>query len=110
MTINMNINNTLAQKIFLIRERSSFTQHQLAILIGTSVGRISAYELGEGRPKNDSMRKLIDIGKKFDVEFDIYDMLSAQDFKEKKAEAKVKKNTAKKIFTDILNEKTSLPI
>lgn len=106
----MNKNNTLAEKILLIRERSSFTQEQLATLINTSVARVSIYELGEGRPRNDAMRKLMEIGKKFDVEFDIYDMLSAQDFKEKINQSRIRKEKRKKIFAKFLNEQASIPV
>ena len=97
----MNKNNTLAEKILLIRERSSFTQEQLATLINTSVARVSIYELGEGRPRNDAMRKLMEIGKKFDVEFDIYDMLSAQDFKEKINQSRIRKITGFSTMTHL---------
>lgn len=105
-TIKIISGNTLAKKILFIRKKAKIDQKQLAKILGMTAGRLSKYEKGLGRPSNDIMRKLMDIGKDFGVEFDIYDMLSAHGFSKIKRKMKLDKIEGKKNFSDILHKQT----
>ena len=63
------------EKMLKIRESADITQTELAKIIGSSQHLISVWERGIGFPNNANLQKIVKIGKRFGVEFDLDDLI-----------------------------------
>lgn len=78
------------EKIRLLRFKSDMKQKEIAEILGTKQATFSSWELGRAIPVYKSLKPLIELGKKYDIEFTFDDILSEkidrQNFKKNKTE------------------------
>ena len=75
----MKKSNSLSQKIIKIREKAGLNQTEFSKLLDIPQSSISSFENGTSIPHYNTLKKLINISKKYDIKFLLEDMLNAEE-------------------------------
>jgi transcriptional regulator with XRE-family HTH domain len=78
------------EKIRLLRFKTGMIQKEIAEILGTKQTTFASWEIGRSIPAYKALKSLIELGKKYDIEFTFDDILSEKldrrDFKKNKTE------------------------
>jgi transcriptional regulator with XRE-family HTH domain len=78
------------EKIRLLRFKTGMIQKEIAEILGTKQTTFASWETGRSIPDYKALKSLIELGKKYDIEFTFDDILSEKldrrDFKKNKTE------------------------